>query len=230
MKEQAIQKINKIGKVSSVIALIGKILIGIAMVLSMIGAIACLLIPKDLLTVSIEGTAIMEVDVSSLGITLTEEDIAEVKEVMMEDMDEDDEFVYENTEFTSTGMKFVGDTDVTQISMRDIAVIYLFALVTLVMTFITLCFISALCKAFRDCQSPFEENVIKKMQNLGYSLIPWAVVSTITNSVTDSLMNNKLSLNFTVDLGVVLIVLVVLVLVYIFKYGAVLQQESDETL
>ena len=230
MKEQAIQKINKIGKVSSVIALIGKILIGIAMVLSMIGAIACLLIPKDLLTVSIEGTAIMEVDVSSLGITLTEEDIAEVKEVMMEDMDEDDEFVYENTEFTSTGMKFVGDTDVTQISMRDIAVIWLFALVTLVMTFITLCFISALCKAFRDCQSPFEENVIKKMQNLGYSLIPWAVVSTITNSVTDSLMNNKLSLNFTVDLGVVLIVLVVLVLVYIFKYGAVLQQESDETL
>ncbi len=230
MKEQAIQKINKIGKVSSVIALIGKILIGVAMVLSMIGMIACLLIPKDLLTVSIEGTAIMEVDVSSLGITLTEADIAEVKEVMMEDMDEDDEFVYENTECTSTGMKFVGDTDVTQITMRDIAVIWLFALVTLVTTFITLCFISALCKAFRDCQSPFEDNVIKKMQNLGYSLIPWAVFSTITNSVTDSLMNNKLSLNFTVDLGVVLIVLVVLVLVYIFKYGAVLQQESDETL
>jgi len=33
-----------------------------------------------------------------------------------------------------------------------------------------------------------------------------------------------------VDLGMVLIILFIFVLAYIFKYGAVLQQESDETL
>ena len=68
------------------------------------------------------------------------------------------------------------------------------------------------------------------MQNLAYALIPWTVVTTISNSISDSVMNHKISLNFTLDLGVVLIGLVVLVLVHIFKYGAVLQQESDETL
>ena len=33
-----------------------------------------------------------------------------------------------------------------------------------------------------------------------------------------------------VDLGMVLIIFFIFVLVHIFKYGAVLQQESDETL
>ena len=98
------------------------------------------------------------------------------------------------------------------------------------MVMVTLCFISSLCKAFRDCESPFEENVVRKMRNLAYSLIPWAIFSTITNSVADSLLMNKVSVNFTVDLGVIMIVLVVFVLVHIFKYGAMLQQESDETL
>ncbi len=75
-----------------------------------------------------------------------------------------------------------------------------------------------------------EKNVIKKMQYFAYSLVPWAVVSMISDSIRESILNNKLSVMFSIDLGVVLIVLVVLLLVHIFKYGAVLQQESDETL
>ena len=62
------------------------------------------------------------------------------------------------------------------------------------------------------------------------ALIPWTIVSTIINSILDSAKSGSASVSITLDLGVVLIVLAVLVLVYIFKYGAVLQQESDETL
>jgi len=46
----------------------------------------------------------------------------------------------------------------------------------------------------------------------------------------ESAMSGGIHLIFSIDLGVVLVVLIVLVLVSIFKYGAVLQQESDETL
>jgi hypothetical protein len=93
-----------------------------------------------------------------------------------------------------------------------------------------LCFASSLCKAFRDCETPFEDNVIKKMQNLAYSLIPWVFVSAATDSVVSSLTTNMVAITFGIDFGVVLIILIVFALVYIFKYGAVLQQESDETL
>ncbi|MBQ7776765.1 MAG: DUF2975 domain-containing protein [Lachnospiraceae bacterium] len=231
MKEQAIQKINKIGKISSIIALIGKILVGIGMACVLIGAIVCFVIPEKTLTFTTKGVMEMEMDLSSMGISIPQEDIDAAQIEMLNSMNASSEGV-ETTEVfvTSDSIKMTGKTEEFSVSLKDLAWVWVWVLITLVMTFITLCFISSLCKAFRDCQSPFEDNVIKKMEHFGYSLIPWAVVSTITNSISDSITNNKLSLNLTVDLGVVLIVLVVLVLVYIFKYGAVLQQESDETL
>lgn len=232
MKEQAIQKINKIGKISSVFALIGKIVVGMGLAVTLIGMIICFMMPEDLVKITPIGGAEIEIGLDSFGETLIlEGDIDEISTQIQESMKADSDGM-ENIEVSVTEDKIniAGDYKVGTFSLRDLAWGLILVAATLAMTFVTLCFISSLCKAFRDCQSPFEDNVIKKMQNFAYSLIPWALISTVTNSISDSFMNNKLSLTFTVDLGVVLIVLVVLVLVYIFKYGAVLQQESDETL
>ena len=229
MKEQAIQKINKIGKISSIITLITKILVGVGIAITLIGAIICFVIPEELLKVSVVGDMVMEVDYGSMGMSLSDSEVQQARESLEVEMaGEEPEF----TEFDVTENKIImkGNVEQFSLTMRDVAGVLVLALITLAMTFVTLIFIGALCKAFRDCQSPFEERVIQKMQQFAYALIPWTVVATVTNSISDSIMNHKISLNFTLDLGVVLIVLVVLVLVYIFKYGAVLQQESDETL
>lgn len=231
MKEQAIQKIKKIGKISSIIALIGKILVGIGLVCALIGAIICFVIPDKTMTLTTKGVVELEMNLKSLGFSIPEEELDMRQAEMWAAMNEEDEGV-ETLEVvvTQDAVKTVGSMDVFTLSMRDVAWLFMLGLAALVMTFITLCFIGSLCKAFRDCNSPFESNVIRKMQNLAYSLIPWALVSTVTDSVSESLTNNKPSFMFTVDLGIILIVLVVLVLAYIFKYGAVLQQEADETL
>ena len=68
------------------------------------------------------------------------------------------------------------------------------------------------------------------MKHLAVALIPWCIISSVSDSTFSSIVSGKPSFSLSVDLGMVLVVLVVLVLVYIFKYGAVLQQESDETL
>ena len=92
-------------------------------------------------------------------------------------------------------------------------------------------FVGALCKAFRYCESPFEENVIKKMQNLAISLIPWTIISAIADSFATSLLDaGSFEFGIGVDMNVVLVIILIFGLVYIFKYGAVLQRESDETL
>ena len=99
------------------------------------------------------------------------------------------------------------------------------------MALVTLFFVGALCKAFRYCESPFEENVIKKMQNLAISLIPWTIISSIAESFVTNLLNvGRFEFGIGVDFNVVLVIALIFVLVYIFKYGAVLQRESDETL
>ena len=103
-------------------------------------------------------------------------------------------------------------------------------MVTLVALLITLIFAGKLCKAFRDCESPFEENVVKQLNALAFSLLPWVVLDSLTESVTESIFTNTFNLFIGVDLGMVMIIFFIFVLAYIFKYGAVLQQESDETL
>ena len=229
MKEQAIQKINKIGKISSIIALIAKILVGIALVATLAGAVVCFALPKSLMNISMESEMIMEMDLSSIGVNISEEERAMMQENMRLEMNgEASEFT--EVELSGNTMTMRGDFERFTISMKDIGGFLILAFVTLTMTFITLVFVGGLCKAFRDCKTPFEEMVIKKMQHFAYALIPWTITATISNSLSDSLMNQKISLNFTLDLGIILVVLVVLVLVHIFKYGAVLQQESDETL
>ena len=81
-----------------------------------------------------------------------------------------------------------------------------------------------------QCQTPFEENIIKKLQYLAYSLIPWAFFTSVSDSMTSGMMTGNVQVNVGVNLGMVLVIVIIFALTYIFKYGAVLQQESDETL
>ena len=248
MKEQAIQKINKVGKISYVIAVIAKVFVIIGLVTMIVAAVACFVMPKDSIKITMGGNMEVAVDFAAMGGQITEEDIME-----LQSMTPGEEIMVENVQigvvdgefgFSVMGQDYeIVDSDVNgnvmtmlwasggrTVSLRDLSVVWLIASLAMAMTIVTITFVEKLCKAFRDCESPFEENVIKKMQNLAISLIPWTIVSSITNSVKESFLNGGVSVSLTVDLGVVLVVLIVLVLVYIFKYGAVLQQESDETL
>ena len=71
-----------------------------------------------------------------------------------------------------------------------------------------------MAKALENCNSPFEENVIKSMKHFAFSMIPWGIIY--------GYFFNSLILT-------VLIVLIVMAIVYIFSYGAELQHESDDT-
>ncbi len=233
MKEQAIQKINKIGKISSIFALIGKIVVGAGLVCTIIGAIICFAIPKDLVEITTAGALVMDVDFTALGVDASEFQDEAAREEAIAEMEESitgEDFTVIDVSMDETGARIAGTMAEYSFTIRDGAWAVVIAAVALAMTFVTLWFVGSLCKAFRDCQSPFEENVIKKMKNLAVALIPWCIISSVSDSTFNSIISGKPSFSLSVDLGMVLVVLVVLVLVYIFKYGAVLQQESDETL
>ena len=230
MKEEAIKKINSIGKISGIITLIAKVLVGIAIAAVLLGTVIFMLLPDSMIKISTTADVSMEIDYSAVGITISDEQMAEAKAQLERDIIEQDGEGFTSVEVTPSLIKMTGAVEEYEFTMKIVVELLVLALVTLILTFVTLIFVGRLCQAFRDCQSPFEENVIKKMQHFAYALIPWAVISTITTSITESLMSKKVIVNFNFDLRTILIVLVVLVLVYIFKYGAMLQQESDETL
>jgi hypothetical protein len=242
MKEQAIQKINKIGEISGKITGFCKAMVGIGIGTLLVGAILCFFIPDKGLILGTETQKSIEIDMEKLHPDVTEEEIDYVVEELNDGSDVEiesgvidveisgEEHVPDTIERTEHGFKIVSVEQRYDMSIRDLSWGLLALAFILGLTQVTLYFVGFLCKAFRDCESPFEENVIKKMQNLAYALIPWAFVTSFKDGVVEWFFKGNRNISWSLDLGVVLIVLVVFLLVYIFKYGAILQQESDETL
>lgn len=247
MKTEAIVKINKMGKAGRIITLIGKILCGMGLAVTLLGTLFMACMPKDFIQFQVGTQGVAEINLAAIGQHISEEaaevinsgNIAEDVEIA-ENITLDgsltvntnggkltlDQFSVENDVLTiSTN----GET-VQKMSLHELVYVLLCVLLSLAMTMVTLFFAGFLCAAIERCDSPFDENVIVKMRNFAFSLLPWVILSSATNSLISSLMAGNFDMNVSIDVSMLIIVLVILALTYIFKYGAVLQQESDETL
>ena len=225
MKENAISKI------------FAKILIILGLVFCIGTTILCAVIPEEFLTMKVSGEAAIDMNLASVGMPVDESEIGVMTGDMLEEVYAGNiedvaglDYTVESMTVTEDSMHIKGVAEDFTLSLHSMWKVMLVATLDLGMTLVTLFFVSALCKAFRNCASPFEESVTKKMQNLAISLIPWAFLSSVTESVVESYIAGKPEMSFSIDLNMVLIILLIFVLVYIFKYGAVLQRESDETL
>lgn len=233
MKENSIKKINKVGKIGYVVSKIMCILSLIGAIATLIGTIACFSLPKNLVNVKLGGNAVVTTDISKFT-TFSDNQQKKIKD-NLEDAINDQKFSINGSNYSlasyevdKNGITLDCYAGITNINMRDIAKVCLLVCITCICTYVTCIFIKKLCISFRDCSSPFEETVIKSLQNLAFSLIPWACVSNLSYGIISVILNNNFSLGL--NLGIVMVILIILGLSYIFKYGAILQTESDETL
>lgn len=235
MKQEAISKINKMGHVGQILALIVRILLIIAAVVMIVCSAAISFVPKEFVKVTLGGTAQVNVNLRSIGVSLSQEDQDSINnnetQVSSGTMDASGmEYRIEKMTADEEGLFIDSSADKITYSLRDSMWVMLVGTLAVILSLITVCFIGSLCKALRYCQTPFEDNVIKKMQNLAISLIPWAFFKSISDGMTAGMMYHKMQVHLGVDLDMVLVIVIIFALTYIFKYGAVLQQESDETL
>ena len=215
MKNENVRKINTIGKVSRILIIICKVAVLITAIALLVGSILSLAIPND--SIRISGSASAEIAIDT-GTNID-------KIVKIDESDFDSKILGANLKWI---LKDNGVTDGERIFTLDaaanninsnhikysIAIACFLGAIYFAMFFVILCFAHKFAKSLEECNSPFEENVIKCMRNFGISLIPWVIFAFITSG----------------SLIMALIVFVILLLISIFKYGAQLQQESDETL
>lgn len=231
MKQEVVAKINKFGKIGEVIAQISRIFVILGAVILLAAGIFMLAVPKDLFTLDYYVGMDMQVDLDAVGETITEDDMAELEadaytvttsdtEMVIVDLEADEEANTLNVKFASEPTNMFNAT--------KIVIFILLQLLLLVVNFITITFIVKLCKEFKTCETPFSAGVIKRIKQVGFSLIPWCIVYPTAEAATNFMVSNNL--NISIDIGMIIMVLVVLALAYIFQYGAMLQQESDETL
>lgn len=214
MKNNNIQKINTIGKIGKIVLIISRVAIGVVMVVTLLFSILVLALPENSITVNGEGTAEIVVDHDAAPYL---KGAVEVDEAHLDNFG----IFLDITDTVKDNQQIITiNGSVDNIEVRDFRFVISIALFSAALVagglFIAAIFAQKFAAALAVCETPFEENVIKRMKYFAYSLIPWAVLNY---------MNGGLAL-----VSAVLVVLVILVIAYVFSYGAQLQQESDETL
>lgn len=235
MKQEVVAKINKFGKVGEVIANISRIFVIMGAVILLIAGILILAVmPKNMMNINVKTVMGLTFDVAAIGETFATEDVTEMEASLREEFNGNvsangEELVISDVIVNGDIMEITAETDRVELLGKGKVVVFLIMqLLQMAVAIVTITFIIKLCREFKTCETPFSKDVIKRMKQVGYSLIPWCFTYPTAEAAANFMVSNNL--NLSIDLGMIIMVLVVIALTHIFKYGAMLQQESDETL
>lgn len=234
-KEKAIKKINEYGNAGKIITVIMIVCVVLALVTTTVASIAMFVMPDSLFELEIGTQGKLTIDFNSIEAEMEDSDIERMAALIdtgsagvnlgVIRMKLDEAEVVGDSKLVATSNENIG-----VLSFSDIGKVLLVAVASLILTLISLIFANRLCIAFKTCESPFSEEVIKRMRVFAWSLLPWAVFSSVTEEVVNNLFGNNVEIGISLDMNIIFTVLVILALTVVFRYGAMLQQESDETL
>ena len=231
MKENAIKRINKLGKIGGIVAKIARIFMIIGASCLLAAGIVLLIVPNGFMKMTVSGKMGIEINVEDYFDEEIDED--KINKVIGEDgsvdIDDGKEYIVSDVKAEDGVIKVSAETEEVTYSLRKFAGTMFAGVLSMVAWIVVLVFIEKLCKSFQKCESPFEDEVLLNLKNFSISMIPWAVVSTLSGEIASVLSGGDIVLG-GIDLTYVFIALVIIGLTFIFKYGAMLQKESDETL
>ena len=232
MKAEIIAKVNQIGKAGLIITRICQVCLWIGVVACILSGIVLSFIPDDMIAIHMEHKATVEVNMPEIAGTLTENGKSNTTWGDVESSLKVDgmEYGVVDVRQTEKGVEIEADTDAYTIHFRSIANTVFLAAVYGVVCLVVMHFVGVVCKKFKECDTPFSDDIVTALRNLAISLIPMTVFSTLTESVMNSIITGNVNIVLGVDLTPVLMILLIILLYMIFRYGTMLQQESDETL
>lgn len=222
-------KVNKIGKAGRIVSIVLIVLLSIGAAALILGGVATALIP-DAVEVNLAPVVDVKVKQSLVDMgnwELTEEALNEANVKVNEE--------FEGVTLTKTddGLLVHVDmlgTEETTFGIRDARKAIWAGLVSVASAIVTVVMFLKLCNAFQACRSPFDEPVIKRMNTFAWTLIVCAAVSCFARASVGALLSGWQRMSFNLNLTSVFTALMVFFLCMVFRYGAQLQKEADETL
>ena len=226
MREEVVSKVNKIGKVGRIISKIGKVILSIGLVCCLVGCVLLMMVPKDLATLTMSSQAVVEVEDMNFS------NLVSFKDLEMDTSIDVNGMTFEINEVENTGdyLKATTDQVTHTIDLRDMVWMLGLGMMVIVSAYILLHYVGKLCHEFEICETPFTDEIVKGISHLAIALIPLAVFGSIMESLNSSILYGNMDVVFQIDLMSILYILLIFMLASIFKYGTLLQKESDETL
>ena len=226
------RKINKIGKVCRIFSKIFTVLMIIATAGLLVAGTVLVAIPSDAFRADVSGSARVEFSGTWIDKS-TDERIDELNEQIKDGKVkiDGDAIRINGVEKKDDSAVLTADVGSFDVSLRKIGfALYSYALIpgALIVVFIML---EKLMKELATGDSPFTDEVVRRMKNFAISLIPFAVLKSFAEPLgTGLLLTGSFSIHIGVDLTVVFATLLIIMFILIFKHGAALQRENDETL
>ena len=222
-------KVNKIGKAGRIVSIILIVLLSIGAFALVLGGVATALIP-DAVEVSFAPVVDVKVDNSLLDMGDWEVTQEALNEANVKVGEEFEGVLLTKTEDGLLVHVDMRDAEETTFGIRDARKAIWAGLVGIASAIVTVVMFLQLCKTFQVCRTPFDEPVIQKMTTFAWTLIVCAVVSCLARASLGALLSGWQRMSFNLNLAPVFIALVVFFLCMVFRYGAQLQREADETL
>ena len=224
-------KVNRIGKAGRIVSIILIVLLSMGALALVLGGIACAILPQDLVEVSLRPVVDVKVDKELMGAEWANVDklLNEAQEKVGEEFDGAGVALEKGDEGLLVHVDPKEEADAT-FSLRDANRAIWAGLVGIASAIVTLVMFLKLCRAFEACRTPFDEPVIQRMTTFAWALIVCAVVSCIAQASVGALLTGWQRMNFNLNLAPVFTALIVFFLCMVFRYGAQLQREADETL
>ena len=224
MENSVKRKINVFGKVAKIFTMIIIVCLLVAEGFMLVGGIIVACVPKD--SVTIDGVGAIDVNVNTEYFGLDGEQFyvntgsghLALGEISTGSLDVRNE---------NGNLNVNGDFKNLHFDLNDGLKLIICGMIYVAAIVVALFFFRALMKQFMTCDSPFSEGVVRKMRNFAISLIPCTAVVMVMKSVIGSVFSHNF--NFDFDFIFAAFVLIIFVLTMIFKYGAELQKEHDET-
>ena len=232
-------KVNRIGKAGRIVSIILIVLLSIGAFSLLLAGGVCAVLPEDTVEVSFRPNADVLVGRSILGQEWSriDEIVAEAQEALTGKYGEVIQF-----EKTDRGLLIRLDRLMEEgevFRLRNALGAIWAGLVGIASAIVALVMFLKLCKAFEACRTPFDEPVIQRMTTFAWTLIVCAVVGSFAGSAAQSAVMafqnagihvGAKNFGVSLDLYPIFAALIVFFLCMIFRYGAQLQREADETL
>lgn len=233
-KEPILEKIRKFGTIGYRFSKIAMILSCVLLFISLLATIFFGLVKRDAIVFLSSGQEIIEVNVS--GMPIKEEGLEERGQEIIDrgatfpNMRNDYEYRLTDIILDNDIVKIVSTTQEEIFDVQDFSLIFFMLGVWLAIEMAVLYYVIKICKFLSVCETPFHQNMSMLLKKFNIALIVLTVYSSFGDSLINSIAKGRFAVTMDINMISILAVVMVFGLSVIFKYGAMLQQESDETL
>lgn len=139
---------------------------------------------------------------------------------------------YASAELHSEGNAKVmeAESSPAEYDAKNLVKVFAFATLLAAAATVSLWMLRRLFAVLTKCDSPFCDEAVTKMRSFAFSLLPVAVFASVSETMLQSFFSAGRSSDISIQWGVLIAFVVTLALVSVFRYGVLLQKESDETL